>query len=512
MPVSLRRYLPALVLFLALVLRLWGIGWGLPDGNHAFSYHPDESMVVGSALLRPGQSLLDTGFYNYGSLATLTDRWLLLALGQASQPVPSATAFLLARLLGVAYGIGTCGLLIALGKRLERPGSGLVAAALYAIAPLAVQHGHFATVDVPATFWVTASLFCALTRPQLFWAGLFAGLAAATKYNTGIVVLAGVAAWFLTEKRAIKPLLLLLAGAALGFLIGCPGALLNTSLFWQQLSFELFVHSRQPDEYFVGSMSGFLYWPFVGLLFALGPGLSVVALAVGVGLGLARRTREQSIVLAFALPYLLLICLSANQYLRYALPLLPALSFLLALPFPPRTHKLMDGLTLFWSLPTLALSVGLCTQLAGPDPRDEALVFLKQKGATSVGFARGPWFWSPPLHPGISTPIPPAAKRAAESSETLRLFAVPDGRDWDAALLEETSPDAVVLSELEYTAMASKATPYLDALRQRYPNQTAFTRPLPLLGPVPQSGTNLPLLKLPVDMRYPSQSVVVFTK
>ena len=119
MSAVLRRYLPALVLLLALALRLWGIGWGLPDANHAFSYHPDESMVVGNALVRPGQNLLDTGFYNYGSLATLTDRFLLLATGNANTPIPTATSLLLARLVTVAYGVGTCALLITLGKRLQ---------------------------------------------------------------------------------------------------------------------------------------------------------------------------------------------------------------------------------------------------------------------------------------------------------------------------------------------------------------------------------------------------------
>nr|WP_309688578.1 glycosyltransferase family 39 protein [Armatimonas sp.] len=191
MPASLRRYLPALIVLLALVLRLWGIAWGLPDASHLFSYHPDESRVVGQALMQPGQNILDTGFYNYGSLATLTDRFLLLATGALTN-IPTASSLLLVRLVTVAYGIGTCALLILLGKRLEKPDVGLSAAALYAVAPLAVQHGHFATVDVPATFWVTASLLTALTNPKLFWCGLFAGLAAATKYNAGLALLAGV--------------------------------------------------------------------------------------------------------------------------------------------------------------------------------------------------------------------------------------------------------------------------------------------------------------------------------
>ena len=535
MSVVLRRYLPVLVLLLALALRLWGIGWGLPDSNHAFSYHPDESMVVGSALLQPGQNLLDTNFYNYGSLVSLTDRFLMLATGLGNTPVPSTAALLLARCVTVAYGVGTCALLVALGRRLEKPGVGLSAAALYAVAPLAVQHGHFATVDVAATFWVTASLFAALTpqpplptsarsslplweRGSLFWCGLLAGLAAATKYNAGLVLLAGIIAILLnplrSEERAkagegrrlsggerqLKPLALLLGAALLGFLLGCPGALVNFPTFFGQLTDEL-KHSRNPDEYFVGQLAA-LYWPTLGLLAALGSPLWLV----GVGRALVSRTKTELVLLAFVLPYLLLICVSANQYIRYALPILPALCWLIAsLPWKP--------LTALTGAVSLAFSVALCSVMALTDPRDEALAFLRQRGVASVGFARGPWYWSPPLAPGTTHPIPPAAKRAAASSEFVKLFVVPDGNDWKTDLLD-TNPDAVVLSEIEYATAVQKQTPevlaYLAALTARYPHKTVFSHPLPLLGARESNG--LPCQPLPIDMIYPNQSVVVFTK
>ena len=498
MSAVLRRYLPALVLLLALALRLWGIGWGLPDANHAFSYHPDESMVVGNALVRPGQNLLHTGFYNYGSLATLTDRFLLLATGNANTPIPTATSLLLARLVTVAYGVGTCALLITLGKRLQKPEVGLTAATLYTVAPLAVQHGHFATVDVPATFWVTASSVMALTHPRLLWCGLLAGLAAATKYNAGLVLLAGIAAWALSEKSTLKSLALLLGGAALGFLLGCPGILINFPKFWTDFTFEL---KHGQEEYFIGQVAA-LYWPTLGLLTALGSPLWIL----GVGKALASRTKTELTLLAFVLPYLLLLAASANQYLRYCLPLLPALCWLVAsLPWKP--------LVALGGILATVFSTALCSVMAGPDPRDEAAVFLKQQGVASVGFARGPWFWSPPLHPGLAHPAPPLAKRAAERSEPLQLFAVPEGRDWDATLLDENQPAAVALSEFEYTAALRNHDPnvqaYLVALASRYSNKTVFSHPV--LGLV-QERNGLPCQVLPIDMIYPNQSVVVFTK
>ena len=498
---ALRRYLPALVLVLALALRLWGIAWGLPEATHAFSYHPDESMVVGNSLIRPGQTLLDTGFYNYGSLASLTNRFLFLVSGMAYLTVPSTAAMLLARIVTVLYGVGTCALLLTLGKRLEKPGVGLTAAALYAVAPLAVQHGHFATVDVPATFWITASLFCALTNPRLFWCGLFAGLAAATKYNAGLVLLAGGVAWWLSDKRTLKPLALLFGGVVVGFLLGCPGCIVNFPKFWEHLTIEL-AHSRNSDEYFVGQLA-VLYWPTLGLLAALGSPIWLL----GLGHALKSRGRTEVVMRAFVLPYFLLICLAANQYIRYALPLLPALCWLIAsLPWKP-VIALAGALS-------LAFSLALCSVMAGTDPRDEAATFLKQKGVASVGFARGPWYWSPPLHPFISSPIPKSAQDAANLSEPLRLFAVPPERDWDVLLLEQNQPDAVALSEIEYTTAVQKKNPqalaYLATLTARYPTKTIFSHPLPLLGAREVSG--LPCQPLPIDMLYPNQSVVVFTK
>ena len=69
----LRRLTPTLpllgVLLLALALRVWGLGWGLPSATHYFSYHPDESMVLSHAMtmnLFRGEWL--PHWYHYGSL------------------------------------------------------------------------------------------------------------------------------------------------------------------------------------------------------------------------------------------------------------------------------------------------------------------------------------------------------------------------------------------------------------------------------------------------------------
>src|SRR5205085_269629 len=79
---------------------------------------------------------------------------------------------------------------------------------------------------------------------SLLLAGLFSGLAAATKYNCLLVLLAPMAAIFLEAPRPfpwpriVATQIGLVGAAVLGFLLGCPGALLNGSQFQKDVLFE----------------------------------------------------------------------------------------------------------------------------------------------------------------------------------------------------------------------------------------------------------------------------------
>ena len=83
-------------------------------------------------------------------------------------------------------------LLIALAAQLAwRLGGGspaaLVAAAVVAVAPLAVQFSATAFSDPLLTMWIAASLVAALVRPaRPGWAGVAFGLALATKYQAAL--------------------------------------------------------------------------------------------------------------------------------------------------------------------------------------------------------------------------------------------------------------------------------------------------------------------------------------
>jgi hypothetical protein len=67
-------------------IRFVGLGWGLPNARHAFSYHPDEWLVLAVSYFNVNPYAGDwlPHFYNYGSLPLyLWSGWLhwLTAVG-----------------------------------------------------------------------------------------------------------------------------------------------------------------------------------------------------------------------------------------------------------------------------------------------------------------------------------------------------------------------------------------------------------------------------------------------
>ena len=163
------KLLPAIILAAAAALRFWGLKWGLPNSAHAYSYHPDEFLTIGAA----GIVLCSffPRFYNYPSLYIYLAA-VAMAFGSVYGLAPDlAGAYLCARVVTALMGIGAVAVVYWAGNKLwgsapeDSPGfeipdylPGLLAGLVLCIAPLHVQHSHFATVDVPSTLFVAACL------------------------------------------------------------------------------------------------------------------------------------------------------------------------------------------------------------------------------------------------------------------------------------------------------------------------------------------------------------------
>ena len=519
----------SLIVVLGLALRLWGIGWSLPNAQHPLAtYHPDETVNLQAAqMVDIPHGQFDTKFYNYGTLYFYLASFAQTfgrgyGLVPATPALPADTSlsevekmtrmapemaglYLAGRVTTALLGTATIALLFALGLRLFGRKTGFLAALLYAIAPFAVVHAHFLTVDVPATFFVTLALLCAAklltapTRKNYVLAGIACGLCAATKYNTGLVLIAPVVAYLLAlplgrrkaeEKKKRKEegeeqqtrietsaegtelimslpvsfssfLLFFFSSSFLTFLLACPGPWLNWNAFWNGtyantgVRYELFEHSRLGHgSQFEQTGVGWVYHLVVSLPYGMGVWLLLLALA-GVGYACQRRTKGDLILLAFFFLYYLAAGLSAVRFARYMLPLFPVLCLfaarLVCEPFPrPRSRQVWYAVGGLVTLMTLLYTLGLVKRMAQPDPRDAAAAYLNDHAAphASVAFAETPWFFSPPLSPRFGQLAAPQRALAAQEVTRFQLRLPAPNTEWDTGVFSP-APDYVVISNLE---------------------------------------------------------------
>jgi 4-amino-4-deoxy-L-arabinose transferase-like glycosyltransferase len=161
---------------------------------------------------------------------------------------PTPSAVLLGRSVTICFGVGSAGLVYLIGRQLrEGPWVGLLAALMVAISPTMVGLSRFVTSDSQVTFFALSSLLAALlamkqgkTRHYVA-AGLFAGLAASSKYNGALILVSlALAHAFRFGKQALwkRGLYVAAAAAAIGFIATTPYSILDPSSFMSGLRYE----------------------------------------------------------------------------------------------------------------------------------------------------------------------------------------------------------------------------------------------------------------------------------
>jgi len=558
------------VLLLALALRVWGLTWGLPSATHYFSYHPDETVVLlkSSVTMNVFAGHLLPHYYHYGSLQFYLVCFAntLAALFGGVDIVPKdfsvwypqwAKMYLIGRTLTVGMGIGTVWATYAVGARLFGRRAGLVAALLLAVMPLHVQHSHFLTVDVPATFWVLLSLLWSVrlatddAKPlrAALLAGVFAGLAAATKYNMALAVLPLLAACVMRPTPAQAPTLLegkdkkgdtLLSSISLTLLLGgvgacagvgllffllaffaaCPGALLETSTFLKDFRFEAIHVQNRDDPTFRDTGSGFVYHITHNLDAGMGLPLLLLALA-SVGYALYRRQRGDALLAAFALPYYVLISLAAVRYARYTIPLLPILALWVGRILADGSHLLRPAFRNGAVAVGAVVLVTTCIWclyvtdfMAEPDMRDWAYHRIADPTAGTVGFAVQPWFGTVPISPYFTMPHPGAWQSVTPPEIAQHI--VYSGKDWDTNDLLAKRPDYVVLSEYDYMDALRLEDPnalrYLQVLKQGYRGPETFVNFNSALSATYNRTEGMPTRGWPHDMLYTNPIISIYRR
>lgn len=345
----------ALFLF-AFIFRLFGIGWGLSNDLHNTSLHPDEMVVYSNYAYRPNPFIPNN--YNYPSFYPLVLRLagdMVTTYGGYDSEVglPPATSLeqqkqqfikyaphqravnVAGRVLSSIAGAGTAAVIFFLLLRFSGMIGALMGGGLMAIAPAFLVHSRFQTVDVTSTFffWLSilyaAKLYLNQTEAKLdlryaILAGVFAGLSTGTKY-TGCIALASVFMALLLNKKPQWFLLFVYSFVAcvVVFVITTPGVLLDSKEFLKSFTAELGHMQQGNDLEFVATPNGFIYQ--LGNLFTgIGPLAFIIGL-IGLAYGAFKKRGWMWVVLPSVLIYYVIVGRSEVMFIRYGLPLVPAI-------------------------------------------------------------------------------------------------------------------------------------------------------------------------------------------
>ena len=332
----------AIVLATGLLLRLWGISFGLP---HPYC-RPDETTLLHKAM-GIGTGDLNPHFFNYPSLyfyflAVLYGFYFSVGyvLGiftdletfQIHFFTDPSYFFLVGRICSAALGTMSVLLIYHIGRYLATPQVGLLSSFFLSLAFLHVRESHFLTVDIPATFLMLLASMLALRYltdarlPHLIFSAFVLGLAASTKYNLalfGIGILVVAALPLNKEKDTAhfswKCGILVGVFMGVGFLMGTPFALLDFPTFWRDLTYER-QHFAVGHGLDLGR--GWIYH----LLFTLPDGLGWPLLLMGlVGCFFLLRNSKGWAILSGIFLYYLVAGSGKTVFVRYMLPLIPLL-------------------------------------------------------------------------------------------------------------------------------------------------------------------------------------------
>jgi 4-amino-4-deoxy-L-arabinose transferase-like glycosyltransferase len=401
-----------LVLALALALRLVNFGWGIPLDPYTGTYHPDERKIAEGALAFPGDILTRTDLryptaYHY---AIGLAGWPLRPLLRPLLPTPPdelLATFVLGRMLSVLLALGAIVLTWVLGRRWYGSWAGLTAAALLAVTLVHVVHSGYATLDVPTSCLVVASLWACdkvIRKPgwgKVVLLGALSGLLIGTKYPGGVIVLPGLLALALGRQREqadggwrsalLSPGFVGSVGLYLGLTAAVALATTPTILLHPSYLRAAFDYERDRQGFGGTSWLDLDAWrgAFDALAVAAGPVLGLL-FALGLAAAFVRPGYPEALLLALVLPYYLVLGdRVANRYLILLLPAFALLAgrlvHLVGSSSRPAVRWAGIGVALLAVLAGLSASASAVASIHQPDVRTEAARFLAENapaGAT----------------------------------------------------------------------------------------------------------------------------------
>ncbi|MDX9702909.1 MAG: glycosyltransferase family 39 protein [Candidatus Auribacterota bacterium] len=334
------------ILFTGFLLRIWNISFGLP-----YLYHPDEPMVAIVAVRMYKNVSLNPHFFHYPSLffyinmfayfpmmyvgkllgyfESLNDIYppFMLIMGSGKTDTPSV--MLLGKWFSILLGTAVIFFIYKIGRMLTGSVSaGLIAAAVVALSPTNIEYCHYMTTDTILVFFIVLSVYYSQkilkyghTRYYIL-SGLFAGLAASSKYNGAVVVCGILAAHcFRTGFAGWKDLKIYAAVivSVAAFLVTTPYALLTFDKFYEGLRYDV-THYASGHE---GMEKNVLRWYATHLI--VNEGIIIIFSFFGLLLAFIKRNKQVLIIYGFTLVYLVFVSMFTVRNARTILPVIPML-------------------------------------------------------------------------------------------------------------------------------------------------------------------------------------------
>jgi len=428
--------------------------------NPIRSYHPDEYLPVKMlSQVKPRALDFDTKIYTLGGayvyllgavLFVAKATGLIHVTGTLAvyfhRPELMAHIFIVGRCLTLVFFAGLLIFTYLTARELAGRGTALFAAAAVGTAPLVTLNARYMYVDIPALFYLAASLYFSIRLTKqgklrnYVLAGVFGGLAAGTKIQCGLVAVIVWLAHVTAQARkggegrtrggkilaAFLDRNLLVAAACFiaAFVVTNPYCVLKPRDYFFDLARHA-PHRIIPELYLKALWAG------------MGPVAFVSALAA-VTASAFMKDRRIALLSLWAVVFVGFMSRYGHFFARFALPAVPALFVLLA-AVSARLKARRPKLQYLFFLPAaaiLAWNVSWCASLTklmrGTDVRTEAGLWIRRhipKGA-SVGAVSDPWQYE----------MPPF--------DLLRYRLVLTGKD--GRLLAEKRPDWFIASSPQY--------------------------------------------------------------
>ena len=352
----------ALLIGLALFLRLYGINW-----DQGGFYHPDERALLFhveaisfpindlSSLFNSGSSL-NPGWFPYGSLPL----YMLKLTGFLAPPFLENPGLdklaIMGRATSALFDVVTILFIYVVGARLFGRWAGLLGASFIALSALHIQQSHFFVTDIMLASWLMVSFYFLIKamengRVKSFaLAGLFFGLALATKVSAAPLALAFIAAAVLyalgtaghAQDRALRARhatrgLAMAAGVTLlTFFITQPYGFIDWRTFLGDVGEQSEMVRRIRDYPFTRQYidtTPYLYHVRQLAVWGMGLPLGILlwaGMTFSLGAALLRRRRKHILLLSWVLPYFLITGSFDVKFMRYMLPITPFLAIMAA--------------------------------------------------------------------------------------------------------------------------------------------------------------------------------------